>query len=80
MTRQRLATKLHLNTEGMQTMTSYEHAEIMCSMSNVYSCAIETLRRELVSYGAVISNLGDAAHKERTEKVAESGRRRWERG
>ena len=67
MTRQRLATNLHSNTEGMQTMTSYEHAEIMCSMSNFYSCAIETLRRELVSYGAVISNLADVAQKERTE-------------
>ena len=67
MTRQRLAIKLHSNTEGIQTMTSYEHAEVMCSMSNFYSCAIETLRQELVRYGAVVSNVANVAQKERME-------------
>ena len=46
-------------------MTSHEHAEIMCAMNNFYSSAIETLRRELVSYGAVMSNIGDVVHTER---------------
>ena len=91
MTRQRLATKLHSNTEGMQTMTSYEHAEIMCSMSSFYSvcgrlyrskirakvlegapsreytCAIEILNGELVSHGAIVSNVADVTQKERME-------------
>ena len=67
MTRTRLAIKLQSSTEGTQTMTSHEHGTIMCSMANFYTTAIETLRREMVSYRAIISNLAAVAQRELME-------------
>ena len=48
-------------------MTSQEHAKIMCAMAKFYTSAIETLRRELVSYGAVVSNMANVSQKQRIE-------------
>ena len=39
----------------------------MCSMANFYTSSVETLRRELVGYGAVISNLANVAQRQRME-------------
>ena len=50
-----------------KSSSSQEHARIMNAMSNFYTSATEVLRRELVSYGAVISNMANAAQKYRVE-------------
>ena len=61
---QRVATSLQTPSVGTKMMNSQEHAWIMRAISTFYTSAVETLRRELVSYGAVISNM---ANKQRIE-------------
>ena len=50
-------------------MTSSEHAEILVASRNFYDCAIDAVRRELVCYGAIISNLANQAQEQRMEIV-----------
>ena len=67
MTRQRLAMNLQSPVVGTQMMTSQEHSEIMRAKMNFYATVLETIRREPVGYGAVVSNMAHVAQPQRLE-------------
>ena len=67
MTRLYVATSLQGPVVGTQTLTSPEDVRFLQSLASFYEANMDTIRRELASYGAVVSNLANKAQKQRIE-------------